>query len=115
MARNGNGKYRMKRFFPMPDYDLSQQNKVVLKIYGQEIDSNYSKMLIQRNDLTLTEGILLDRVQKHFAINDFAADELRKKKLIEGRKPNYFVGAKIAKTTGQKAEYSKNKGMNKQY
>jgi len=106
---------QMKRFFPMPDYDLSQQNKVILKIYGQEIDSNYSKMLIQRNDLTLTEGILLDRVQKHLEITDLAADELRKKKLIEGRKPNYFVGAKIAKTTGQKAEYSKNKGMNKQY
>ena len=31
------------------------------------------------------------------------------------RKPNYFVGAKIAETTGQKAEYTKNKGLDKQY
>ena len=106
---------QMKRFFPMPDYDLLQQNKVVLKIYGQEIDSNYSKILIQRNDLTLTEAILLDRVQKNLEITDHAANDLRKKKLIEGRKPNYFAGAKIAKITDKKAEYSKNKGMNKQY
>ena len=106
---------QMKRFFPLPDYDLSQQNKVILKIYGHEIDRNYSKMLIQRHDLTLTEGVLLDRVQKHLEITQLAANELRKKKLIEGRKPNYFVGAKIVKTTGQKSEYSKNKGMTKQY
>ena len=106
---------QMKRFFPMPDYDLSQQNKVVLKIYGQEIDGNYSKTLIQRNDLTLTEAILLDRVQKNLEITEHAANELRKKKLIEGRKPNYYVNAKIANITDKKAEYSKNKGMNKQY
>jgi ATP-dependent DNA helicase RecG len=106
---------QMKRFFPMPDYDLSQQNKVVLKIYGQSIDENYSKTLIQHGDLSLQEVILLDRVQKNLEITDLAANELRKNKLIEGRKPNYFVGAKIAQTTGQKAEYSKHKGMNKQY
>ena len=105
---------QMKRFFPMPDYDLSQQNRVVLKMYGQEINSNYSKTLIQRNDLTLNEAILLDHVQKNLEITDYAANELRKKKLIEGRKPNYFVGAEIAKTTGKKAEYSKNKAFEKQ-
>jgi ATP-dependent DNA helicase RecG len=106
---------QMKRFFPMPDYDLSKQNKVVLTIYGQAIDENYSKTLIQRGDLSLQDGLLLDRVQKHLEITDHAATELRKKKLIEGRKPNYFIGAKISQKTGQKASYTKNKGMDKQY
>ena len=105
---------QMKRFFPMPDYDLAPLNKVILKIYGQSIDENYSKILIHRGDLTLQEVILLDRVQKHLEITDHAATELRKKKLVEGRKPNYFVGAKISQTMGQKAEYSRNKAFEKQ-
>jgi len=106
---------QMKRFFPMPDYDLSQSNNVILKIYGQSIDENYSKTLIQRGDLTLQEVILLDRVQKQMEITDHAASELKKKKLVEGRKPNYFVGAKISQTTGQKATYSRNKAFEKQH
>jgi ATP-dependent DNA helicase RecG len=104
-----------KRFFPMPDYDLSQQGKVILQIYGQAIDENYSKILIQQDNLELQDVINLDRVQKKMTITDYAANELRKQKLIEGRKPNYFVGVKIAKLTDKKAEYSKNRGMNKQY
>jgi ATP-dependent DNA helicase RecG len=104
-----------KRFFPMPDYDLSQQGKVTLMIYGQAIDENYSKILIQRSDLDLQDVINLDRVQKKRPITDFAATELRRQKLIEGRKPNYFVGIKVAQITDKRAEYSKNKGMNKQY
>ena len=106
---------QMKRFFPMPDYDLSPSNHVILKIYGQTIDENYSKILIQRSDLTLREAILLDRVQKHLEITDHAASELKKRHLVEGRKPNYFVGAKISQLTGQKAAYTKNKGLTKQY
>ena len=105
---------QMKRFFPMPDYDLSQSNKVILKIFGQSIDENYSKILIKRGDLFLQEVILLDRVQKHLEITDHAVSELRKKKLIEGRKPNYFIGAKISQTTGQKAAYSRNTAFEKQ-
>jgi len=34
--------------------------------------------------------------------------------LIEGRKPNYFVGKEISQATEKKAEYSKNKAFNKQ-
>jgi ATP-dependent DNA helicase RecG len=105
---------QMKRFFPMPDYDLSQQNQVILQIYGQSIDEIYSKTLIQRGDLTLQEAIVLDRVQKHFEITDHAVSELRKKKLVEGRKPNFFISSKISQTTGQKAEYSRNKAFEKQ-
>ncbi|WP_327849385.1 ATP-binding protein, partial [Anoxybacillus ayderensis] len=30
-----------KRFFPMPDYDLSEPNKVKVTIYGKILDYNY--------------------------------------------------------------------------
>jgi len=56
----------------------------------------------------------LDRIQKHLEVTELAVTELRKKKLIEGRKPNYFIGAKISQTTGEKAEYSKNKAFEKE-
>jgi ATP-dependent DNA helicase RecG len=105
---------QMKRFFPMPDYDLSQSNQVILKIYGQAIDENYSKTLIQRSNLAFSEVILLDRVQKHLKITDHAVFDLKKKKLIEGRKPNYFIGVKVSQAMGQKAEYSRNKAFEKQ-
>jgi len=104
------------RFFPLPDYTKSSFNEVVLEIYGHTIDENYSKILIEQNDeLSLAEVILLDKVQKGQTINDDDAKILKKKNLIEGRKPNYYIGAKIAKTTGQKADYTKNKGLDKQY
>jgi len=40
---------------------------------------------------------------------------LKSKKLIEGRKPNFFISLKVAQKTGQKADYTKNKGFDKQY
>ena len=39
---------------------------------------------------------------------------LRKDKLIEGRKPNYYVGKDVSQATDKKAEYSKNKAFDKQ-
>lgn len=35
--------------------------------------------------------------------------------MIEGRKPNYFISAKIAGITNQKAAYTRNKGFDKTY
>ena len=115
----GYGIYRMyveqrKRFFPLPDYTKSTRDNVVLEIYGHTIDENYSKLLIEKkDDLSLTEVILLDKVQKHLPINDEAAKLLKKKELIEGRKPDYYISATIAELTGQKANYTKNKGLDK--
>ncbi|HAN76303.1 MAG TPA: transcriptional regulator [Bacteroidales bacterium] len=103
------------RYFPLPDFLLSESQKVVLQIYGHSIDENYSKLLIEQKHLTLSQVVLLDRVQKNLSITDDAANLLKKEKLIEGRKPHYFVTAKVAALTGQKAAYSKNKAFNKQY
>ena len=95
---------QMKRFFPLPDYTHSTVNEVVLEIYGHTIDVNYSKLLIEKKDaLSLTEVVLLDRIQKGMTITEDAAKLLRKKLLIEGRKPNYFISSQIAEATNQKA------------
>jgi len=104
-----------KRYFPLPDYSKSTTDNVILEIFGQEIDINYSKLLIENTNLDLKSVILLDRVQKKLSITDEAASLLRKQNLIEGRKPNYFVSLKVAAITGEKAAYSKNKGFDKSY
>jgi ATP-dependent DNA helicase RecG len=103
------------RFFPLPDYSLLESQRVVLQMYGQAIDENYSKILMERGDLSLSQVLLLDRVQKKLPITDVAARMLKKESLIEGRKPNYFAGIKIAQETGQKAVYSKNRAFDKKY
>jgi len=103
------------RYFPLPDYLLSEPQKVVLQIYGHSIDENYSKLLIERKDLSLTNVVLLDRVQKKLPITHEAVKALRKEGLIEGRSPNYFVSATVAEVTGNKAAYIKNKAFDKQY
>lgn len=103
------------RFFPLPDYEMSEQQRVVLQIYGHIIDENYSKLLIENKDLELSNVILLDRIQKKLPITNDAATMLRKKKLIEGRKPNYFVAASIAAATANKAAYIRNRAFDKSY
>ena len=102
------------RFFPLPDYILTNPQEVVMYMYGQTIDENYPKLLIERHDLSLSQVTLLDKVQKKEPISDDSANRLRKEKLIEGRKPNYYVGKDVSQVTDKKAEYSKNKAFDKQ-
>lgn len=105
-------KSQMQRFFPLPDYSKSTMDEVVLEIYGHTIDENYSKLLIEKKgDIDLTDAVLLDKVQKSLPINDEAAQRLKQKGFIEGRKPNYFISAQIAKITDKKAQYTRNKGL----
>lgn len=106
---------QIKRYFPLPDYDLSDQQKVILKIYGHAIDENYSELLIENRDLSFSIVTLLDLVQKKYLISDEAAKLLRGEKLIEGRKPNYFVNASVAAATHDKATYIKNRAFDKKY
>ncbi|MDP2115648.1 MAG: putative DNA binding domain-containing protein [Bacteroidota bacterium] len=105
-----------KRYFPLPDYSNSTSNEVVLEIYGHTIDENYSKLLIEKkDDLSLTEVILLDKIQKKHVIAEEGAKLLKRKHFIEGRKGHYFISAEIASITNQKASYTRNKGMNKEF
>jgi len=70
---------------------------------------------MERKDLPLMRVILLDRVQKKLPITNEGVRILRKEGLIEGRKPNYFVAAKVAAATDEKAAYIKNKAFDKLY
>ena len=99
------------RFLPMPDYDLSTSNEVILNLPGTIIDENYSLMLMENQSLTLTDAVLLDQVQKRNPISSEAVAMLRKRKLIEGRLPHIFVSKNIAQATDRKVEYSKHKGL----
>ena len=104
-----------KRYLPLPDYEGSTQSETVLNIYGQAIDENYSKLLMERADLPLEQVVWLDRLQKKHRISDLQAATLRAKKLIEGRKPNLFVAARIADVTNTRVAYTLNKGLDDRY
>ena len=99
------------RYLPMPDYDQSTTNEVVLNMPGGIIDENYSLMLLANQNLSLTDAVLLDQVQKGHPISHDAVAMLRKRKLIEGRLPHVYVSKDIAQATDQKVEYSKHKGL----
>jgi ATP-dependent DNA helicase RecG len=106
--------FQRERFFPMPDYDISG-GKVKVSISGKILDIEYARLLARNKELTLEEIIMLDKVQKKQTLKELEEKHLRNKKLIEGRKPNYFIGIKVAAKTGQKAAYSKNKAFDKSY
>ncbi|MCF8082062.1 MAG: hypothetical protein K9M96_03145 [Deltaproteobacteria bacterium] len=90
-------------FFPMPDYDLSDPDRVRVRLFGKILDENYTRLLIEKTDLSLLDVTALDKVQKHRRITEKEAKRLRRQKLIEGRRPNLFVSAKIADITGDRA------------
>ncbi|MCK9489950.1 MAG: putative DNA binding domain-containing protein [Xanthomonadales bacterium] len=94
-----------RRYFPLPDYDLTQPDTVRLTIYGGVVDPAYTRLLIQKTGLPLSDVLALDRVQKHLPIPDEAAARLRRGGLIEGRKPNFHVSASVAEATASKVDY----------
>lgn len=106
--------FQRERFFPMPDYVLTPE-RVKVTISGKVLDVEYARLLARNRDLTLEAIIMLDKVQKKLPITDFEEKYLKSKKLIEGRKPNFYIGIRIAQRTGQKAAYSKNRAFDKQY
>ena len=100
------------RYLPMPDYDKSDNDTVVLTLPGTVIDENYSLLLLENSDIDLATTVLLDKVQKSKPISDEAIKMLRKKGLIEGRKPHLYVSKQIAKATNTQVEYTLRKGFN---
>jgi ATP-dependent DNA helicase RecG len=96
---------QVRRFLPLPDYDLSEPGEVKLTISGAVIDEAYSRLLMVRTDLPLEDVLSLDRVQKRLPITEDAVARLRKAKLIEGRRPHLHVSATVAAMTERKADY----------
>jgi ATP-dependent DNA helicase RecG len=106
---------QLRRFFPLPDYDLSQPDRVVLTLQGRILDERYTRLLMSRTDLGLSTIMLLDRVQKQQPISADENKRLKAMKLVEGRYPNLVVAAAIAAVTGKKAEHIRDRGFDSQY
>lgn len=104
-----------RRYFPMPDYDLSSPHAVRMTVYGSVVDPAYSRMLMQKTDLPLDEILALDRVQKRLPLTDPMIKRLRRDGLIEGRKPNLHVSASVAKVTASKADYIRTRAQDDDY
>ena len=106
--------FQRQRFFPLPDYDLSEQ-RVKVTITGKVLDIEYARILARNLELSLEEIMLLDKVQKKIPLSKAEEKHLKAHKLIEGRRPNFFLSKKMSQVTGQKAVYSKNKAFEKAY
>lgn len=104
-----------KKFFPMPDYDLTTNNRVKVTLYGKIIDEKYSKILFEKTNLDIEKVMLLDRVQKNYEITKQQCDYLRKDNLIEGRYPKIYISSDIAKITGNKKDYVYNVGLENEF
>lgn len=102
------------KFFPLPDYNLSDR-KVTVAIIGKVIDVNYARKLAQMKGLSLAEIMLLDKVQKNKELTKSEIQFLRNSGLIEGRKPNIHISSMVASETGQKADYIKQRGIEDDY
>ena len=104
-----------RRHFPMPDYEIDAKNrKVSVRIYGNEINKQYTNLLKTNDSLTLWDCISLDAVQKGRAIHEDVAQNLLNRGLIEGEAPNYTISLGIAKATNQLQGYTKQKGLDKE-
>ncbi len=103
-----------EKMFPLPDYRI-EESRVSVEILGKVLDFDYARTLSENHDLSLFEIIMLDKVQKGRKLIDFEIKALKSKKLIEGRKPNFYISKKVALTTGQEVNYIKQKGLDKDY
>lgn len=106
--------YQRQRLFPLPDYSFDD-NKVQVSIIGKILNIGYASILAQNTSLSLSEIEILNRVQLNKFISDEELNYLRKKKLIEGRKPNIYLARSVAQKIDQKIEYSNNKGFDDSY
>lgn len=94
-----------RRYLPLPDYDLSDPGHVVVRLAGRFIDENYSRALLTHSDFSLGDILALDMVQKGVAPDDATLKTLRKRGLVEGRKPAVHVSASVAEATGNEPDY----------
>ena len=104
-----------RRHFPMPDYEIDQiKKKVVVRIYGNEINKRYTDLLKTNGTLSLWDCISLDAVQKGRTIHEDVAQDLLRRGLIEGEPPHYSIYLSVAKNTHQLPYYTKTKGLDKE-
>ena len=106
---------QIKRFFPLPDYDLSEADRVAVTIRGEVLDEQYTRLLMSRTDLDLWQVILLDKIQKRIPVSREEHRRLKAEGLVEGRYPNLLIAGRIARATGHSAKHIRDRGFDKQY
>jgi len=104
-----------QRFFPLPDFDLTEAIRVKVRIIGKVIDEKYTRMLIARPELDPFDVMALDKVQKKKPLTEDEYKSLKGKELIEGRRPNLFVSAEVALATDSVLDYLDKRGIDKAY
>lgn len=107
--------FQMKRYLPLPDFDLSVPERVVVTVPGRILDEKYTRLLMERTDLDLWAVMLLDKVQKGVRIGKEGHLQLKKLGLVEGRYPNLIVSAKVAAATDEQARHVRNRGLERRY
>ena len=103
------------RFFPLPSYDLSEFERVVVTLNGEILDEQYTRLLMERTDLELWQVVLLDKIQKRVLISREEHRQLKSAKLVEGRYPNLLIVGRIAEAVGDSARHIRNRGFDKRY
>lgn len=106
--------FQRQRLFPLPDYTI-ERDRVQVTIIGKIVSMEYANILASNPNLTLVEVEALNRIQLSRPTSDEEIAFLRKKKLIEGRKPNLFIAKSVAQQLDQKTDYSNNKGFEDNY
>ncbi len=104
---------QMARFFPMPEYKLEPE-RVEVTITGKVIDLKFGQVIAENPHLTLSDIILLDKVQKHKMLTEAEVKHLKEKQMIEGRKPNYFISAAVVSEISNskiRAQYTRQRGV----
>jgi len=103
-----------RRYLPMPDYEVAG-DAVVMTLYGGVVDPAYTRVLMEHGGLKLADVLALDRVQKELEVPEEAVRALKRKGLIEGRKPRYRVSSTVAAASGKKAAYIKTRAFDDQH
>ena len=88
-----------ERFFPLPTYDISDENHTEVTIYGELLNENYSRLLFKHPELSLDDVILLDKVQKKQPIKEIEIHHLRDLKLVLGEDSSLFITEDIYTNT----------------
>ena len=103
-----------KKYFPFPTYHYDKEfDETKLEIYGKEIDKKFTEILINKGDMEFYKTIMLDKIQKERGaeVDEDEARKLAKEKLIEGRRPNYILSAKVSEILGREVEHTEKKGF----
>ncbi len=100
-----------ERAFALPDYDLSDPERVKLVLEGDIIDEAYTQLLLDRTGLDLDTVVLLDKVQRGRTIDRREHIQLKKAGLVEGRYPSLHISRAVAQATGSEVKYVRSKGL----